>query len=94
MSERANWISPYFILSLAVSIYAALENETQFVWYPVSVCIASMIEFESRSWVLDGILEGASQGLIATKFALSAIGMYAILGVVGCPAVFGWWILN
>lgn len=69
-----------FVVSLITITIGLLMSQSIFV--PITVLIASVIDLLTREWVMSEKV-GTAVGLsIILKFIFSAIGMYALLGIL------------
>jgi hypothetical protein len=89
----ATKLTTAFVMTVICSVWGTIEDYP-YLWVPYSGVVASTIDLFSRKWVksekLDGLLMGLS---IVPKFALSLIGVYAMLIQFACLALGIYWIM-
>jgi hypothetical protein len=82
-----------FVITAGCSIWGTIADYP-YLWIPYSGVVASIIDLFARKWVksekLDGLLMGLS---IVPKFALSFVGVYAMLIQFACLALGIYWIM-
>ena len=78
----------------AVTLLVGLWARAPFVWLPVTVLLASVIELFTRSWVTSDRLGRAVTLSVLLKFSFALIGFYAMVGQVICVGLLGFWITS
>jgi hypothetical protein len=81
-------------LAVIISVLVLLSGffaDKPYLWIPMSVLIAGVIDLFTRQWVSSDKL-GSSQSLSSIlKLLLSLIGFYAMIGQVACIVLLIWW---
>jgi hypothetical protein len=62
-----------------------------YLWVPVSVLLAGLVDLFTRSWVASNRLGRAVTLSVLLKFLLALIGFYAMIGQVACVGLVLWW---
>lgn len=85
-------INRSIIISI-IAIVIGLLLKTTFLWLPISVLVAGIIDSITRRWVLSDELGSHQKQSILIKFFLSLVIGYASLGQYICLALTTWWII-
>ena len=92
LSAGLTKLTTAFVITAGCSVWGTIEGYP-YLWIPYSGVVASIIDLFSRKWVKSEKLNGLLMGLsIVPKFALSLIGVYAMLIQFACLALGVYWI--
>ncbi len=74
-------------LAIIISVLVLLVGfftDQSYLWIPVTVLIAGIINLFTRQWVSSDELGSAQSFSVILKFMLALIGFYAMIGQVVC----------
>ena len=85
-------------ISIAVAISAftlvlGFYFKQLYLWLPLSVMMAGLIDLFTRQWVMSDKLGRARTLSVLLKFIFALIGFYAMIGQVFCVAMIVWWFI-
>jgi len=78
------------IISLLVLLLGFFTDKP-YLWIPISVLVAGIIDLFMRQWVISDKLGSARNFSAILKLLLALIGFYTILGQVVCVVLLIWW---
>jgi len=81
------------VIISAIALAVGLFLNEPYLWVPLSVLIAGLIDLSTRQWVISDRLGSAQRFSILLKFFFATIGFYAMLGQILCIALVVWWFI-
>jgi hypothetical protein len=69
-------------------------TEQPYLWIPLTVFIAGIIDMLTRQWVNSNRLGSAQAFSTIMKFVFALIGFYAMLGQIACIGLVIWWFVR
>lgn len=86
-------LSTAIIISL-ITLALGFFTGQLYLWVPVSVLIAGIIDLFTRQWVMSDRLGNMRNLSALLKFFLSLIGFYAMIGQIVCVGLIVWWFMG
>jgi hypothetical protein len=80
------------IISVLVLLFGFITDKP-YLWIPISVFIAGIIDLFTRQWVSSNRLGSAKTFSVIIKLLFVLIGFYAMLGQVACIVLLIWWLV-
>ena len=80
------------IVSFIVLLIGLFVGEN-YLWIPISVLIAGVIDLLTRQWVISDRLGSVQTLSIMLKSLLALIGLYAMIGQIACVILLIWWFI-
>lgn len=78
------------IISVLVLLLGFFKDQP-YLWIPMTVLIAGMVDLFTRRWVSSDKLGSAQSLSVILKFVFALIGFYAMIGQVVCIGLLIWW---
>jgi hypothetical protein len=81
-------------LAIIISFLAILLGfftDQLYLWIPISILVAGIIDLSTRQWVASDRLGRAKNFSVILKFSFALIGFYAMLGQIACVILIIWW---
>ena len=79
------------IIISAVVLPIGLFTDKPYLWIPISVLIAGIIDLFTRQWVSSDKLGSSRTFSAILKLFLAEIGFYAMIGQLLCVGLLIWW---
>lgn len=79
------------IIISALVLLLGFFTDQPYLWIPVSVLIAGIIDLFTRQWVSSDRLGSAQTFSAILKLLFAMIGFYAMVGQLGCIILTIWW---
>lgn len=64
-----------------------------YLWIPLSVLIAGVIDLFARKWVISNRLGSAKNISALLKLFFTLMGFYAMIGQLVCIGLITWWLI-
>jgi len=80
------------IVIAGITLLAGVIFQQPYLWIPLSIFVASIVDLLTRQWVLSDRLGRMKELSALLKMLLALVGFYAMLGQVACIVLIGWWI--
>lgn len=81
------------IIISAITVLLGFIFGKPYLWLPVSILLASIIELPTRNWVNSNKLGNMRNLSMAIKAILASIGLYATAGQIICIGIIFWWFI-
>ena len=85
-------INSAIIITIVTFIVGFISHQ-QYLWIPISVLIACLIDLYTRQWVMSDRLGSARNLSALIKFLFAVIGFYAMIGQIICIGLIFWWFI-
>lgn len=72
------------IIISAVTLLVGYFFDQTYLWLPLTVLIAGIVEGRTRQWVASNRLGSSTTISVLLKFVFAVIGFYAMIGQVAC----------
>lgn len=82
------------IVIAGITLLAGVIFQQPYLWIPLSVFAASIVDLLTRQWVMSDRLGRMSGVSTFLKMLLALVGFYAMLGQVACVVLVGWWLFS
>ncbi|MDO8676043.1 MAG: hypothetical protein Q7K16_00045 [Candidatus Azambacteria bacterium] len=79
------------IIISALVLLLGFFTDQSYLWIPVTVLIAGIVDLFTRRWVSSDKLGSAQSLSVIMKFVFALIGFYAMIGQVVCIGLLIWW---
>ena len=79
------------IIVSGITLLAGLFSQQPYLWFPVSVLAAGIIDLFTRGWVASDRLGSATNLSVLLKSICSVAVLYAMVGQVICIGLLIWW---
>lgn len=83
-------------LAIIISLLILLTGfffDQPYLWIPLSVLSAGIIDLFTRQWVASDKLGSARNLSVIVKFIFALIGFYAMIGQIVCIGLVLWWFI-
>jgi len=81
------------IIISALTLLLGFFFEQSFLWIPLSVLIAGLIDLFTRRWVMSDRVGQAQRLSMTLKSMFALVGFYAMIGQVVCVGLIIWWFI-
>ncbi len=81
------------VVIATITFLLGISLNQPYLWIPVSVLGAGVIDLFTRSWVMSERLGSAKTLSTTLKSFLALIGFYAMLGQIACVGLILWWFI-
>jgi hypothetical protein len=82
------------IVISAATLLAGFFFHQPYLWIPVSVLLAAVIDLYTRQWVMSDRLGSAQNLSMFLKMVFATAGFYAMIGQIACITLAGWWLFS
>lgn len=72
------------IIISAVTLLVGYFFDQTYLWLPLTVLVAGIVEGRTRQWVASNRLGSSTTVSVLLKFVFAVIGLYAMIGQVAC----------
>ena len=81
------------VIISGITLLLGIGFSQPYLWVPLTVLIAGIIDLFTRKWVASDRLGRALRLSVFLKFFFSLIGFYGMLGQVACVGLILWWFI-